>query len=90
MTSNASLVGASMLLVVLLAVYGYVTFTGFGTPPAQMAAASGNPASAHCAAIGGALEIRSQEGGETGYCIFADGRVCEEWALYRDGSCVQP
>ncbi len=48
-----------------------------------------NPASAHCAEIGGRLEIvADSSGGQAGFCHLKDGRVCEEWALFRDGKCV--
>ena len=45
-----------------------------------------NPASVHCEEQGGTLEIRTESGGEAGYCIFPDGSECEEWAYYR-GEC---
>jgi putative hemolysin len=45
------------------------------------------PASENCVAVGGTLEIRQGEGGEVGYCVFADGSECEEWALFR-GECT--
>lgn len=43
-----------------------------------------NPASQNCVAQGGKLEIRQEAGGEVGYCVFADGSQCEEWALMRN------
>jgi putative hemolysin len=46
-----------------------------------------NPASAHCGALGGVSEIRSGPGGQYGVCKLPDGKVCEEWALYRDKVC---
>lgn len=49
-----------------------------------------NPASVHCQKLGGTLEIRKEDKGDAGYCHFSDGRVCEEWALYRDKECVTP
>ena len=50
-----------------------------------------NPASVKCVQQGGRLEIRHDaKGGEYGVCIFADGRQCEEWALFRDKKCVTP
>ena len=49
-----------------------------------------NPASVNCAKQGGTKEIRSDAGGQTGYCRFSDGRVCEEWALFRDKLCKAP
>jgi putative hemolysin len=54
---------------------------------AQGGAAIANPASEHCVAQGGTLEIRQGDGGEVGYCVFADGSECEEWAFMR-GECA--
>lgn len=45
-----------------------------------------NPASVYCVENDGISEIRETEDGQTGYCIFADGSECEEWAFYR-GEC---
>ncbi len=46
-----------------------------------------NPASQVCAAYGYKSEIRKDEnGGEVGYCIFPDGKECEEWQFFR-GEC---
>jgi hypothetical protein len=46
-----------------------------------------NPASVYCEEQGGTLEIRRNESGEFGVCIFADGSQCEEWAFFR-GECT--
>lgn len=47
-----------------------------------------NPASQNCRAKGGRLEIRAdQKGNETGFCVFPDGSVCDEWA-FMDGKCA--
>lgn len=55
--------------------------------PEPVAPGLANPASTNCLAMGGTLEIRKNElGGEVGYCKFADGSECEEWALLR-GEC---
>ncbi|TNC15396.1 DUF333 domain-containing protein [Methylobacterium terricola] len=43
----------------------------------------GNPASAYCTSVGGRLEIRKEAKGEAGYCHLPDGRVVEEWQLFR-------
>ena len=44
-----------------------------------------NPASEYCVAQGGRLEIRQDaQGGEYGLCHLPDGRVVEEWALFRN------
>lgn len=49
-----------------------------------------NPASVACVEAGGRLEIRDGTGGQTGWCHLPDGRICEEWALFRDKRCVTP
>jgi putative hemolysin len=47
-----------------------------------------NPASVYCEQYGGTLEIRTDgTGAQTGFCIFADGSECEEWAYFR-GECA--
>ena len=45
-----------------------------------------NPASVYCEEQGGRLEMRADENGTVGICIFEDGSECEEWAYYR-GEC---
>ena len=51
----------------------------------------GNPASVHCGEIGGRLVIRKDRAGnEYGFCRLPKGRLCEEWALFRDNKCVGP
>lgn len=50
--------------------------------------AMANPASVNCAKLGGRHATRKSPGGEIGMCVFKDGRICEEWALYRDDRCV--
>ena len=60
-----------------------------GEPEAPVGIA--NPASTNCVeTLGGTLEIRNEVNGQAGYCHLKDGRVCEEWALFRDSSCVSP
>ena len=61
--------------------------TSTGTPPPNDAGIA-NPASVNCTQKGGRLEIRQDAKGEYGVCMFADGRQCEEWVLYRDDKCV--
>jgi protein O-mannosyl-transferase len=61
--------------------------TGNQSKPLTMA----NPASMNCVKLGGKVEIRKDAAGnETGYCRFPDGRLCEEWALFREGKCESP
>ena len=61
---------------------------GNATPtPADSQAALPNPASVFCESNGGRLEIRTAaDGSQAGFCIFADGTECDEWAYYR-GEC---
>jgi putative hemolysin len=74
----------SVLFLTLLAILGLASACAPVTaPPGESIA---NPASENCVAQGGTLEIRQGEGGEVGYCVFADGSECEEWALMR-GEC---
>ncbi|AIF47363.1 putative hemolysin [Dyella japonica] len=50
-----------------------------------------NPASVACINQGGKLDLRKDAAGNAmGICVFADGRQCEEWALFRDHQCVMP
>lgn len=59
--------------------------------PSEPRVGMANPASVHCASLGGKLEIRTgKDGGQYGLCSLPDGRVCEEWALFRDGKCEKP
>lgn len=56
-------------------------------PAAWAQAQLANPASQHCAALGGTLNIeRRPDGGQYGVCVFTDNYQCEEWALFR-GEC---
>ena len=58
-------------------------------PPGNVGIA--NPASVACIQRGGRSEIRTMaDGGQAGYCHLPDGRICEEWALFRDDRCVLP
>jgi len=52
------------------------------TPEANMP----NPASVYCEEQGGTVEIRENEAGQYGMCIFPDGGECDEWAFFR-GEC---
>ncbi|MBZ9799796.1 DUF333 domain-containing protein [Mesorhizobium sp. ES1-4] len=50
-----------------------------------------NPASVHCGEVGGRLVMRKDKAGnEYGFCRLPNGRLCEEWALFRDNRCVGP
>ncbi len=47
-----------------------------------------NPASVNCIDLGGVLEMHEVDAGQLGVCVFPDGAMCEEWALFRD-ACSQ-
>lgn len=49
----------------------------------QQSVGMANPASVYCAKVGGRVEIRKERDGEVGYCHLPDGRVIEEWTLFR-------
>lgn len=42
-----------------------------------------NPASEYCVSIGGETEMQQSDSGVTGYCRLPDGRMIEEWELFR-------
>lgn len=46
-----------------------------------------NPASVACVDGGGTLRIYDTPEGQIGMCSTRDGRVCEEWSLFRDHKC---
>ncbi|SFV06878.1 hypothetical protein SAMN02799631_04466 [Methylobacterium sp. 174MFSha1.1] len=69
----------------LLAAAALLAFAG-----ASQAWALGNPASAYCTSVGGRLEIRKGPQGEAGYCHLPDGRVVEEWQLFREANKAKP
>jgi putative hemolysin len=57
-------------------------------PDEETSAALPNPASVHCEEQGGTVDIRTDEtGAQVGFCVFADGSECEEWAFSR-GECA--
>lgn len=42
-----------------------------------------NPASVYCQQLGGITSMAKTADGITGYCALPDGKLFEEWALYR-------
>jgi len=42
-----------------------------------------NPASKYCVEQGGQLEIKNEANGQVGYCKLPNGKVVEEWELFR-------
>ncbi len=55
-------------------------------PPEAPAVQIANPASEHCVKLGGRLEIRTEADGQRGYCHLPDGRVVDEWTLFRESN----
>jgi len=79
---------AGILVVLLLAGCGAASSTAEPAAPVGPAANMANPASTHCVEKGGQVQIRQgTDGGEIGFCVFADGSACEEWAFFR-GECT--
>ncbi len=55
-----------------------------GMPAETAAVGMPNPASQYCEEQGGRVEIKQDaQGGEYGLCHLPDGRVLEEWTLFR-------
>ncbi|NPV86600.1 MAG: DUF333 domain-containing protein [Anaerolineae bacterium] len=79
--------GRTCILVLLLAA---PLLTQCAPPPVETQqaadAAIANPASVYCQEKGGRVDIRETAEGQVGYCVFADGSECEEWAYFR-GEC---
>jgi putative hemolysin len=55
-------------------------------PPSENQTEIANPASKYCVDRGFELVIKSSPSGQIGYCVFANGNECEEWAYFR-GEC---
>lgn len=61
-----------------------MAFAGCGTDDNDDDAGLANPASVFCEEQGGTLELRTDDTGTSGFCIFDDGSECEEWAYFRN------
>jgi hypothetical protein len=71
------------IAVLIIAALTVVACGSQAAPTVDMA----NPASKYCVDQGYELEIRTAaDGSQQGFCIFADGTECDEWAYYR-GEC---
>jgi len=81
--SNSSMLAFGLAALSLVAIQA--------SAAAQEPVGMANPASAHCGEVGGRLTIRKDKAGnEYGFCRLPNGRLCEEWALFRDNKCVGP
>jgi putative hemolysin len=79
MNSRLHITGLALILSALI-------ISGCGTGAAQPTTGLANPASVYCEEQGYTLEMRTDENGTYGMCIFPDGSECEEWSFYR-GEC---
>jgi putative hemolysin len=79
MNSRLHIMGLVLILSALI-------ISGCGTSAVQPTTGLANPASVYCEEQGYTLEMRTDENGTYGVCIFPDGSECEEWAFYR-GEC---
>lgn len=59
-------------------------------PAAATSVGMANPASVACVDGGGTLKIYDTPQGQIGICTTRDGKVCEEWDLFRDQKCTPP
>ncbi|BCG86467.1 hypothetical protein MesoLj113c_25770 [Mesorhizobium sp. 113-3-9] len=81
--NNFSILAGALALISLMP----IDVGAAATKPVGMA----NPASVHCGEIGGRLTMRKDKAGnEYGFCRLPNGRLCEEWALFRDNKCIGP
>jgi putative hemolysin len=91
---NNGLVGKRIAILAGMAVISACAFIPAApatpdAPPATPDESIGlaNPASVYCEEQGYVLEMRTDDNGTYGVCIFSDGSECEEWAYFR-GECV--
>jgi len=76
---------------ILAASFALISAMPFAAGAAQKPVGMANPASVHCREIGGRFAIRKDKAGnEYGFCRLPNGRLCEEWALFRDNKCIGP
>jgi putative hemolysin len=76
-----------LMILFVLATIGLVSCAA-SQPEAEDAVNIPNPASVFCKKNKGKLDFREDEqGGVQGFCLFADGSECEEWAYFR-GECA--
>lgn len=77
-----------LILLILLAIAAGAYYWFGVREPKVPSAGIANPASVNCVETrGGTLEIKDGPNGQIGICHLPDGRACEEWGLFRDGSC---
>jgi putative hemolysin len=86
--------GIKKVLPGLVMIVIVVGTSGCGTskeePTSQPSGAPGlaNPASVYCEGLGYTLDLRTDDSGSYGVCIFPDGSECDEWDFLA-GRCGQ-
>lgn len=81
------LIGASLLTSILISACSTTEVKTPEPKPLGMA----NPASVYCDKIGGTSIVKKDSrGNEVGYCRLADGKVVDEWELFRSAHPEQP
>ena len=81
----------TMILTLFVSVFLLACFTGCSTEitqPENPAAGLANPASVYCQGLGFKEEIRQNELGQFGVCVFPDGSECDSWDFLA-GRCGQ-
>jgi putative hemolysin len=85
-TIQKQLQNALSLVALIISGLALITLGACTGPTPQSTPGMPNPASVHCEEQGGRVEMRTDENGQYGVCVFSDGSECEEWAFYR-GEC---
>jgi len=90
MPTSQKIIAFIILLVSLVFVYWHLTGNTndqAGSNQSQLP----NPAAVHCVEVlGGIYELLDAPAGQLGVCVLPDGRQCEEWELFRTGTCRSP
>jgi putative hemolysin len=72
-----------LILLILVIICIGIYFLFFKKVNNQENSQIANPASVFCINQGGDLDIRTaSDGSQTGYCIFKNGKECEEWQFF--------
>jgi hypothetical protein len=78
---NVVIIAALALLVLVILAIIFI-----GRMGASDQSGLANPASKHCTAEGGTVEIiNNEDGSQTGYCHTYNGLTCDEWKYYKGG-----
>ena len=77
-----------VVIIILGAIFSYFAFFNKIINTNTQNTGIANPASIYCEQQGGRSEIRTAaDGSQTGWCVFSDGRECDEWEFFRTKNC---